>query len=288
MRSSVIPILLVSFCRIPIGSESGSVRVFPGMQEEFLITLCSCYAAGMHTFHCTIGFFINDQPGGQRRITHSLYRAFVQSGVSNNSATADISAIKLELRFNQNQKFCGRPGSTHHGWYDLCHGNERDIYGNQVRRFRDLFGAQISRIFLDLSYTGVLVQTPCHLRRSYVHGINFPRAMLQQAIRKASRGRPDVEARLSGWIYVEIFDCAFEFKSSATCVFCRCSADFDLCICGNLHTGFVTPSSVYANFSGQDHGLSFFARFREPFFDDQYVEALFLGFWFGGQCNSLT
>ena len=110
--------------------------------------------------------------------------------------------------------------------------------------------------------------------------------MLQKAIGKASGGRANIEADFPVHVDAEIFERAFQFQSATAGIFCRSSADFDARVIGDLRAGLIAALAVHAHFSRKNHGLRFFARFGEPSFDDQQVEPLFCGFWFGWQADS--
>ena len=149
-----------------------------------------------------------------------------------------------------------------------------------------MFGAQISRVLFNLLHAGILRQTPDHLFGGDIHRIDELCAMGQQAIGEASGRCADVQACFSRDVDAEIFERAFEFQSATARVFWRVAADFNLRVGGHLRACFVAARAIYADFSRENQCLCFFARVGESALDNQYVEALLLGFWFGwhGKC----
>ena len=243
------------------------------MQEEFLISFRARQTARSYTFDV--------QPGGFRRCAHALDRAFVQRCVTHYSATADVPAVELKLRLDQDQVLCIRTGGPGHSWKHFGDGNERDIDGYEIGGLQNLFRPKIARIRLDLRDSSVLPQAPCHLLRRHVDSVNAARAKLQQAIGEATRGGANIKADFPAHIDSEIVKRTFQFDTSAAGIFRRSSADFNTGVLDDLRAGFFAPLPVYANFSRKDHGLRLFARLGEASFDEQQVEPLFHGFGFG-------
>jgi hypothetical protein len=83
------------------------------MEEEFLISLRSCQAAGPHAFDA--------QPSGLGRRAHTLTGSRVQRRITHNAATANVSAIQFELRLHQDQIFRARSRGRYHRGQNLCH-----------------------------------------------------------------------------------------------------------------------------------------------------------------------
>jgi hypothetical protein len=107
--------------------------------------------------------------------------------------------------------------------------------------------------------------------------------VLQQAVCESSGGRANIEADFPAYLDSEIGERAVKFQASATCIFRRTPAHFNARVLNDLRASFFTPLSIYAHFTCQDHGLCFFTRFSVTAFDDEQVEPLLCGFWFGWQ-----
>ena len=247
------------------------------MKEELLISLRAGQMARVDTLHL--------QSSGKSSLAHAFDRPFVQGSFPHDASTADISAVELKLRLDQDQVLrLGTSGCGHSGKH-LGDGNERNIHGHKAGGLRNLLRPKIACIRLDLRDTSILLQAPRNLLRRHVDCVNAARAMSQQAIGEASGGRSYIEADFPVHVDSEIFECALQLQTTAARIFCRNSADFNTRVLADLRAGFFAPLSVHANFSSKDHGLRLFTRFGEASFDDQQVEPLFCGLGFGWQGN---
>src|SRR5579864_6118104 len=182
------------------------------MKEELLISLRAGQMARVDTLHL--------QSSGKSSLTHAFDRAFVQRRFPHDASTADISAVELKLRLDQDQVLRLGTGGCGHSRKYLGDGNERNIQGHEACGLRNLLRPKIARIRLDLRDTSILLQTPRNLLRRHVDCVNAARAMSQQAIGEASGGRSYIEADFPVHVDSEIFECALQFYTSAAGIFC--------------------------------------------------------------------
>ena len=160
------------------------------------------------------------QSGSERSLPNALNGAFMQRSVAHDAAAADIFAFELKLRLDQDQVLRTGTGGRDYRGKHLGDGDKRYIYGHEIRGLRNLFRPQITSVGLDLRDACVLLQPPGHLLRRHVDRINMSRAVLQQAIREASRGRPHINANFPGHFDPEIFQRSLQLQTSAAGIFC--------------------------------------------------------------------
>ena len=73
-----------------------------GVKEKFLISLRTRQAARFHT--------VDFQPCRSCGCPDALNRAFMQRGIANNAAGADIATVQFKLRLDEDQVFSAGSG----------------------------------------------------------------------------------------------------------------------------------------------------------------------------------
>jgi hypothetical protein len=106
---------------------------------------------------------------------------------------------------------------------------------------------------------------------AYIDGVDFRRAMLQEAIAEPTRRGPDVCADKTGWVNRESFQRRLELFA-ATRDEARAGFHFHLNIRAKRGSGAIDPLSVNTDLPGHDDGLGFGARFGQSAFNEQEIK----------------
>ena len=127
-----------------------------------------------------------------------MQHALMNHGVRDDPfAFIDFRFSSFELGFDQRQNFTGRPDQSNCRRKNLPQRNERAVNHDEIGRLkwlrktgeRDLSGIG----FFHYHDARIIAQLPGKLSLADIDGVNFRRAMLQQAIGESAGGRASVE-----------------------------------------------------------------------------------------------
>ena len=145
-----------------------------------------------------------DHAGDRQRYADEKCGKFVkhllmQPRIPHDTAFADLTLTDLELRFDQRQDGGVRLHKLKDSRYDNSEGNKRNVDRDEVDRFADGFKGQVADVgpFED-SNARVLSQFPRQLAIADIDGVNFVRAVLEEAVGETARGRAHIEADFVG------------------------------------------------------------------------------------------
>ena len=123
-------------------------------------------------------------------------------GVADDAAF-HVRPARLELRLHEHERLPARLGEPEHGRERLAHADERDVAGHEVRRERELL--QVPRVHaFHHRHTRILSHPLVQLRAAHVERDHAPRAVLEQDVREAARGRADVDGVAAGRIHAQL------------------------------------------------------------------------------------
>jgi hypothetical protein len=133
------------------------------------------------------------------------------------SASPDVSAGKLKLRFYErnNRHLCGKEFGDRR--QQGCEGNKRYIHDRQVNLIAmEVCRSNISGIeaFED-NHPRVLPDFPGQLAIGNIDGMNLPGLVLQEAIGKASGRCTYIKTGETGGGNMELAECLFEFQAAS-------------------------------------------------------------------------
>ena len=132
------------------------------------------------------------------RLGYSGDRHLLRQRIAHDAAFADLLAAGLKLRLHQHHQFAtsrrrARRYTAQHGWENECSRDEGNIHGDKadrlrVRRIRpDLLGRKVASVgFLQQLDSRVAAQSRINLPVTGVHGDDFGRATLQEAVGEAA------------------------------------------------------------------------------------------------------
>ncbi len=199
----------------------------------------------------------------------------VHGFVPHHAPAADLRAPGFKLWFYEGNDIS--PGSQNllYGRENLLQGDKRDVNSGQRRPGRE--GSGIEAACIDAFHhpdPGIPAKAPMELPLAHVHGVDEGRPVLEQAIRKAPGGGPDIRGDAVPYGKLEGLDGPRQLVAAPADIGIG-SLDLQGGIPRNLEAGFFQNPVSRTDLAGPDQPLGPFAAFREPPLNEQAVQSDF-------------
>ena len=198
----------------------------------------------------------------------------MQSRIPDDAAGAYVFRLKFKLGLDEHQgvSFFFQQGKG--GWQDFFQRDEGDVGNDQIHLFPYILRSHVAGVeFFLHNDAGVLTQFPDELVGSYVYGMHSGGSVLEQAVREASCGSPNVKADLAFRRNGEGVQGSFHFQAAAADIAGTVS-DGDIRVFINLETGLGGGMPPHAYFSGNDEPLGQLPGFYEIAGNQKDIESL--------------
>ena len=198
----------------------------------------------------------------------------MQGRVPDDAARADVFRLEFKLGFDEHQGVSSVLKQGEGRGQDFFQRNEGDVGDDQVHLFSDVFRSHVAGVeFLLHDDAGILPQFPDELVGADVDRVHFDGAVLEQAVRKASGGRADVQADLAFRGDGEGVQGSLHFQAAAADV-AGAVPDGNLRVFTDLEARFGGRVAAHAHLSGNDQPLGQFPGFYEIAGNQKDVESL--------------
>ena len=107
--------------------------------------------------------------------------------VPHHALLAHLFAARLELGLNQADGLAAGGQQLPDGGQNQGQGDKGDVHREELQLLGDLLPGEIPGVgALQVDHPGVVAQVPGQLAVAHVHGVDFPRALLEHAVGKTA------------------------------------------------------------------------------------------------------
>lgn len=199
-----------------------------------------------------------------------------QGIVADHPSLSNLPAPDFELGLDEHQQV-GPGGDLPQPRKQQARGNERDVDGDEIDPLGETGSLQSSGIgAFEHPDTRIVAEPRVELAVADVHRRDLARSRLEQAVRKATGGRADIQADPAGGIDRQIFEGTGQFFAAPRHVTTIGAPQTDPGLGSDPHARFVARGVVYENAAGSNQGLGAGTVDGEPVADQPLVEALSL------------
>src|SRR5262249_14468782 len=202
-----------------------------------------------------------------------LLRFFMQRGLANNPAAADIAAFQFKLRFDQGQNHTVRSYQLERARQDQSQRDKRNVDHAKIDILRNMLARKKSRIhFFDYRYARIVSEFPRQLTMADIDRKNFRGATLQQTIRESAGRSANVERDFAAGNDSKVIERAAKFQRATTCELLRLRHGnwrVDLDQLRGLRKN-VVPHPYFAS---HDRALRALAAFKKPALDQHLINS---------------
>ena len=126
---------------------------------------------------------------------YGVHCPLVQSRIPDDAAGAYVFRLKFKLGLDEHQGVSSFFQQGKGGWQDFFQRDEGDVGNDQIHLFPNILRSHVAGVeFFLHNDAGVLTQFPDELVGSYVYSMHSGGSVLEQAVREASCGSPNVKA----------------------------------------------------------------------------------------------